>query len=310
MTAPVFLAPSVLVAGHETALSQVSPGSGLAVLAGDEGRHASRVQRLQPGERVDLVDGRGLRLIAEVAEQSAASGGLVVKPLQVVEEPVRRPELILVQALAKGGRDEQAIETATELGVDCVIPWAADRSVVRWAPPKAAKSLERWQRILAAATKQSRRASLPLLEQPVTSKQLAARIGQWVGRGDLVLVCHEEATEKLSSVLARAAARSGLSAMEDREGLVVPSTIIPAGGTGEVARPGPASILDGGVDEGNGKRGRVVVLVGPEGGVSPDELEAFRSAGAIPVLLGPEVLRSSTAGPAALVAANLAFGRW
>lgn len=309
MTAPVFLAPSVLVADRETPLSQVSPGSGTAVLMGDEGRHAARVQRLQPGERVDLVDGRGLRLIAEVTDQATASGGLAVRPLELVEEPSRGPELILVQALAKGGRDEQAIETATELGVDGVIPWAADRSIVRWAGPKVPKSLERWQRILTAAMKQSRRASLPLLDQPVTSKQLAGRIAQWTGSGDLVLVCHEEATEKLSSVLAQAAGRSGASVVEDGEGAALVA-LIPADSPGEVTQHGVTPALDGGSNEGNGKPGRVVVLVGPEGGVSPDELEAFRSAGATPVLLGPEVLRSSTAGPAALVAANLAFGRW
>jgi len=55
--------------------------------------------------------------------------------------------------------------------------------------------------------------------------------------------------------------------------------------------------------------GDVVVVVGPEGGIADRELAALVAAGGRPVRLGPEVLRSSTAGPAALaVLASLA--RW
>jgi 16S rRNA (uracil1498-N3)-methyltransferase len=56
--------------------------------------------------------------------------------------------------------------------------------------------------------------------------------------------------------------------------------------------------------------GEVVVVVGPEGGVAPDELEAFESAGACAVRLGDTVLRTSTAGAAALAALSLRLGRW
>ena len=54
----------------------------------------------------------------------------------------------------------------------------------------------------------------------------------------------------------------------------------------------------------------LVLVVGPEGGIAPQELEALASAGASIVRLGPEVLRTSTAGPAALAALNVALGRW
>lgn len=53
-----------------------------------------------------------------------------------------------------------------------------------------------------------------------------------------------------------------------------------------------------------------VVIVGPEGGISTDELARFVEAGATPVLLGPEVLRTSTAGAAALVALQSRTTRW
>jgi 16S rRNA (uracil1498-N3)-methyltransferase len=56
-------------------------------------------------------------------------------------------------------------------------------------------------------------------------------------------------------------------------------------------------------------RGQIVVVVGPEGGLSDDELSAFAAVGAEPVRLGTSVLRTSTAGVAA-VAALLARSRW
>ena len=55
--------------------------------------------------------------------------------------------------------------------------------------------------------------------------------------------------------------------------------------------------------------GDVVVVVGPEGGITEGELASLVAAGGRPVRLGPEVLRSSTAGPAAL-AVLAATGRW
>jgi 16S rRNA (uracil1498-N3)-methyltransferase len=56
--------------------------------------------------------------------------------------------------------------------------------------------------------------------------------------------------------------------------------------------------------------GRIVVVVGPEGGLSPDEIEAFVAAGAVSVRLGPEVLRTSTAGVAAVSAILSRTSRW
>ena len=54
----------------------------------------------------------------------------------------------------------------------------------------------------------------------------------------------------------------------------------------------------------------VVVVVGPEGGISDGELAVFVAAGARVVRLGAEVLRTSTAGAAALAALSVRFGRW
>jgi 16S rRNA (uracil1498-N3)-methyltransferase len=56
--------------------------------------------------------------------------------------------------------------------------------------------------------------------------------------------------------------------------------------------------------------GEIMLVVGPEGGVDPAELAAFEQAGAMPVRLGDTVLRTSTAGVAALCVLATRLGRW
>jgi len=53
-----------------------------------------------------------------------------------------------------------------------------------------------------------------------------------------------------------------------------------------------------------------VLVVGPEGGIAPEELAAFRESGAVPVRLGGTVLRTSTAGVAAVAVLSARLGRW
>ena len=56
--------------------------------------------------------------------------------------------------------------------------------------------------------------------------------------------------------------------------------------------------------------GDIALVVGPEGGIAPEELAAFAAAGALPVRLGSSILRTSTAGVAAISALSVRLGRW
>src|SRR4051812_15618044 len=106
MSAPVFLADS--------SLRDVVAGS-TYLLGGAEGRHAGVVQRRTPGERGDVVDGSGVRLVGVI--DTVTADGVLVEVRDVVHEAVPAVPLVLVQALAKGDRDEMAVEAATEIGV-------------------------------------------------------------------------------------------------------------------------------------------------------------------------------------------------
>ena len=106
-----------------------------------------------------------------------------------------------MQALAKDNRDILAIETGTELGIRSVIPWSADRSIVRWKEERAAKAHQKWQNTVSAAAKQSRRALIPTVEKLHSSQELAEHIRELTTQGAYVYILHEQATEPLSEYL-------------------------------------------------------------------------------------------------------------
>ncbi|HWJ84815.1 MAG TPA: 16S rRNA (uracil(1498)-N(3))-methyltransferase, partial [Cellulomonas sp.] len=190
MSAPVFL-------GDESRVQAAAPGD-TVLLDGAEGRHAGVVQRRAVGERVDVVDGAGVRLVGRIA--SVAADGVLVEVLERIDEPAPAVPLVLVQALAKGDRDELAIEAATEVGADGVLPWQAERSIVVWRGDRAAKSRARWLGTVRTAAKQSRRAWVPDVGLAVDSKGLAARIAAAVDAGGGALVLHEEASVPIAEV--------------------------------------------------------------------------------------------------------------
>ncbi|TLM86392.1 16S rRNA (uracil(1498)-N(3))-methyltransferase [Pseudarthrobacter sp. NamE2] len=237
------------------------------LLEGAEARHAVAVKRLAPGEAVDIVDGAGTRLTGRVTTASSAALEVECAALSVESRPDIR--LVLVQALAKGDRDELAIETATELGIDAVIPWQSERSIVRWKGDRAAKAHAKWQSVVAAAAKQARRAWVPEVRAAVDTAALARA----VEAAGLAVILHEDAVRPLRSVL-----ESWSSSV-------------------------------GNADLGGEPR-EVLLIVGPEGGISPREVTRLCDKGAATALLGHHVLRSSTAGPAAVVLASDILGRW
>lgn len=224
------------------------------VLDGREAHHAI-VNRVRVGESVLLGDGRGRLADATIA---AVSSGTVEFQIGAVRDEARPvPEIWLAQALAKGDRDELAIQAATEVGVSGVIPLQAARSVSRWNGPKLDKGVSRWESIVREASKQAIRSWVPDVAAPTTPARLVDPL-------DRVLVLDPRADVRLADAVR---------------------------GTAPDAR-------------------RIVLVVGPEGGFAPEEIEAMSSAGAVPVVLGDTVLRTSTAGPAAIAVTNAVIGRW
>ena len=224
------------------------------VLSGPEGHHAARVRRLRTGEEVDVVDGAGTRATCLVADVGRDTVTLDVHRRTTEEAP--SPRLVLVQALAKGDRGELAVELATEVGVDEVVPWQAERCIVKWDGPRGEKALGRWRSTAREAGKQSRRARHPVVAHWASTEELLARVSTTP-----TLLLHEGAAAPLASV------------------------DLP--------------------DEGD-----LLLVVGPEGGLTDREVSALTGTGAVAVRLGSSVVRTSTAGAAAVSVISARTSRW
>ena len=157
-------------------------------LDGPEGKHAVQVRRMRQGEAIQLSNGKGLRVRGTVVELAGSTLKLEVTEVKSEELPTR--QITLVQALAKGDRDELAIQAATELGAMGIIPWQAARSISRWDGPKVAKGQARWQQIVSEAAKQSLRSYTPEVKNIAETKELAGLVSSF----DLVLVLDTSAT--------------------------------------------------------------------------------------------------------------------
>jgi len=232
----------------------VAPAVGERVsVTGAEARHAVTVSRLAVGESISIGNGAGLVVTGSIV--SAEPGAFTVEVETADQTPAASPAIWLAQALAKGDRDEYAVQQATELGVDGVIPWAAQRSIVKWDGNKIAKGHQRWSAIVREATKQSLRPWIPEVGDLASTAVLCSLAGE------------------ARMIVLDPTAQQPLSALEP-----------------------------------DGRD--IVLVVGPEGGISETELARLTAAGASAWKLGGPVLRTSTAGPAAIAVLNSRLGRW
>jgi 16S rRNA (uracil1498-N3)-methyltransferase len=182
VTAPVFLSPLTVAAG------------GTLRLDGAEGRHAATVRRLTVGEAVIVTNGLGRRHVGVVM---AVGKGMVDVTVESAEDvPAPSPRVVVVQALPKGDRGELAVELLTEVGVDEIVPWSAERCVTQWRGDKVARATEKWRATARESTKQSRRTWAPVVADLASTRDVCARLGA----ADLGIVLHESAMEALAAV--------------------------------------------------------------------------------------------------------------
>ena len=221
-------------------------------VTGDEAHHAIKVLRVALGEELLLADGGGAWVRGSIEAIGKKSFTVVVLERGIATTAL--PELIVVQALMKSDRAKEAIELLTVAGATTIIPWQAERSIAKWQNDLGQK----WFATSVAAAKQSRRLTLPEIEGPITTAQIAKRFG---GETNL-LILHEAATIKIS----------------------------------EAAK--------------HFSEGPIVLVIGPEGGITGEELGFLSASGGTVVLLGSEVFRSAHAGFAALSAISALTGRW
>lgn len=139
--------------------------SGAFRLEGEEARHLLRVARARAGDRIELFDGKGRRVLARLEKtEGGVAEGVVLSELPV---PGPRRELHLYMALIARQRFEDALEKATELGAARIVPLEAERGEIRLGEAREGAKLERWRDIVLSAAKQCGRARLPEIGAPL-----------------------------------------------------------------------------------------------------------------------------------------------
>lgn len=233
-------------------------------IVGDELHHI-RVLRLAVGDRIRLFDGAGGEVEAELTRLEPERAEAVIRR-RLAAEGACSVDAWLVQAIpAKPARMDVVVRQSTELGVGVVVPVVTAHSHLSTARRRQLpKKVERWRRIAVEATKQCGRPRVPEIHDAVAWADL------------------------------------------DWSRLPSPRLILDPGDGNDEAAGGEGAAGDGGGEAVSiGARvdpecRSVVLLIGPEGGWSADELDAARRHGAVVVRLGDRVLRTDTAGTAAL----------
>lgn len=211
-----------------------------------ESKHCIRVLRLEKGDEITLVDGRGGFYMARIDDPNPKRCTVaVVKSEQNYGE--RRFQVHIAIAPTKNiERIEWFLEKATEIGIKRVIPL-----LCRYSERKEIKN-ERLEKVMVSAMKQSLKAYLPQLDVLTKFKDL---INQPFDGQKFIAHCEEQHRDLLKN-------------------LVVPNQ-------------------------------NYLILIGPEGDFSTDEIEMALNTGFRPVSLGESRLRTETAGVVACHTFNL-----
>ncbi|QCJ43520.1 16S rRNA (uracil(1498)-N(3))-methyltransferase [Bacillus sp. S3] len=140
----------------------------------EDRHHIVKVMRMQMGDQIICVDPEGKQAICKLAEITDES--VVADVVQWKDEVSELPiSITIASGLPKGDKLEWIIQKGTELGAHQFLPFAASRSVVKWDEKKAAKKIERWQKIAKEAAEQSHRAFMPEIISPMSFKAMLAK---------------------------------------------------------------------------------------------------------------------------------------
>lgn len=146
----------------------------------EEAQHAVKVLRKQVGDEIVVIDGVGgwHRVELQIVGKDRALGRILESQYEIGEPQIKIT--VGLALLKNANRFEEFAEKAVELGVTEIVPLLTQRTEV------SKLKLDRLQRILIAAMKQSGRTRLPILHSPTAFKQIVAQ------EADLKLICHEQ----------------------------------------------------------------------------------------------------------------------
>ena len=236
---------------------------GMCLLDAEESGHCVRVLRHRTGDEIDVIDGLGTLYHCSLVDDSPK--GAQAQVLSTVPGFGAHPYRLTIGCCPTKNNDrfEWFVEKATEMGVDVIVPLIGERSERR------VYKTERAQRIALSATKQSLKARIPEIAEPLSVRSFLEMADQ-VGHDGSVMPGSDRASLKLIAYCFEDTSDPRISIREALEGY-----------------------------EGTS----VTILIGPEGDFSPEEARLALAQGYIPVHLGASRLRTETAAVTAAAAA-------
>jgi len=140
------------------------------IIEGEDVKHISKVLRCRVGEELEVCDNDNNEYICEITDIDKSQVSLNI--LEVVD--VKREsdlKIKVYQGLPKGPKMEMILQKLTEVGVDEIILVQTKRTVVKVDDKKEDKKIERWERIIYEAAKQSKRGKIPRLRGVLSFKE-------------------------------------------------------------------------------------------------------------------------------------------
>jgi len=184
-------------------------------ITGPEAKHISKVLRMGPGDRFILMDGKGARFLALIESAGPYEVRVILeKPLP--EPPPSPVEIILCQALLKFRKMDYSIQKTSELGVDCIMPFSSERTVVRLKKDRLPGRIKHWREIAQSSAKQSDRAVPAGIEGLLPFNELVVK---WKGEDALkVVLWEEEGSKDLKGLLRESSMQKRFIGMVGPEG--------------------------------------------------------------------------------------------
>ncbi|WP_278681587.1 16S rRNA (uracil(1498)-N(3))-methyltransferase [Paraclostridium bifermentans] len=143
------------------------------IIEGEDVKHISKVLRCRIGEELEICDNDNNEYICEITNIDKSQVELnIVEVVEIKRESDLK--IKVYQGLPKGPKMEMILQKLTEVGVDEIILVQTKRTVVKVDDKKEDKKIERWERIIYEAAKQSKRGKIPKLRGVLSFKEALA----------------------------------------------------------------------------------------------------------------------------------------
>jgi 16S rRNA (uracil1498-N3)-methyltransferase len=143
----------------------------LILIPEKEANHITKVLRMKEGDRIIIFDGKGKEFKSIIDKVSYKEVWVrIIKNLS--SRPLSPLKITLAQAAVKGPALDYILQKATELGVNDVVFFYSERTVVKLNTDNLGKKMIRWQEIIKSASRQCGRAFLPDLKPPISFEDL------------------------------------------------------------------------------------------------------------------------------------------